>query len=150
MILPDQISLCQGDSVTLDAQSGNVSYLWNDNSQNQQLLITTPGTYSVTVSNACGTDVDTTIILDGGPAPMVALGNDFEICLGETVILAPVFSNVDTWLWHDNSTLPTFTASGAGTITVEVSNSCSTDYDTLVVSLLQPVPSLDLLSLIHI
>ena len=144
VILPDQISLCQGDSVTLDAQSGNVSYLWNDNSQNQQLLITTPGTYSVTVSNACGTDVDTTIILDGGPAPMVALGNDFEICLGETVIIAPVFSNVDTWLWHDNSTLPTFTASGAGTITVEVSNSCSTDYDTLVVSLLQPVPSLDL------
>ena len=142
--LPSQLSLCHGETITLDAAIVGVNYLWNDNSENQQLLITTPGTYSVTVSNACGTDVDTTIILDGGPAPMVALGNDFEICFGETVILAPVFSNVDTWLWHDNSTLPTYTAAGAGTITVEVSNSCSTDYDTLVVSLLQPVPSLDL------
>jgi gliding motility-associated-like protein len=142
--LPAQLSLCHGETITLDAAIVGVNYLWNDNSQNQQIIITTSGTYSVTVSNACGTDVDTTIILDGGPAPMVELGNDFEICFGETVLLTPVFSNVDNWLWHDNSTLPTYTVSGAGTITVEVSNACSTDYDTLVVSLLQPVPSLDL------
>ena len=89
---PSQLSLCHGETITLDAAIVGVSYLWNDNSQNQQLLITTPGTYSVTVSNACGTDVDTTIILDGGPAPMVALGNDLILHCQRTLPLVQVLS----------------------------------------------------------
>ncbi|MBL0006222.1 MAG: hypothetical protein IPP25_03275 [Saprospiraceae bacterium] len=78
--LPAQLSLCQGQNITLDAVVPGVTYLWNDNSQNQQLVVNTPGTYSITVSNSCGSDADTTIISDGGPAPIVDLGNDVQLC----------------------------------------------------------------------
>lgn len=142
--LPAQLNLCQGLSVTLDAAISGVNYLWNDNSQNQQLLVNTPGTYSVTVSNSCGTDADTTVIIDGGPAPSVALGNDVQICSGDQVVLSPVFSNVDTWLWQDGSVTPGYTVNGAGTITVEVGNSCGSAFDTLQVGLLPATPPLDL------
>lgn len=142
--LPAQLNLCQGQSITLDALVPGVSYLWNDNSQNQQLLVNSPGTYSVTVSNSCGSDVDTTIILDGGPAPAVDLGSDVQLCAGNTVLLSPVFSNVTSWLWQDGSTSATYTVTGAGLIDVAVSNSCGTAFDTLQASLLPATPPLDL------
>jgi len=142
--LPSQQTLCQGQSLVLDAVVSGVNYLWNDNSQNQQLTVNAPGTYSVTVSNACGSDRDTITILDGGPAPAVTLGTDIDICPGETITLSPVFSNVDTWLWQDGSVLPSYTVSAPGVISVEVSNACSTAFDTLNVGLLPATPPLDL------
>ena len=142
--LPAQLSLCQGQSVTLDAAVTGVSYLWNNNSQNQQLVVNAPGTYSVTVTNACGTDVDTTIIADGGPAPFVALGGDVQLCAGDVILISPGSLNVNSWMWQDGSTGPTYAITDAGTISVLVSNSCGSDTDTLHASLLPPVPPLDL------
>ena len=142
--LPNQINLCHGQSIILDAGVSDVNYLWNDNSQNQQLIVSTPGTYSVTVSNSCGTDVDTTIITDGGPAPVVELGNDVQLCSGENVLLTPVFSAVTSWLWHDGSMSSTFTVTGAGSISVAASNSCGSAFDTIQASLLPATPPLDL------
>ena len=142
--LPASLSLCQGQTVTLDAAISGVSYLWNDNSQNQQLTVNAPGIYSVTVSNACGFDADTVIIADGGPAPFVFIGNDLNICAGDLTTLFPVSSNVDTWLWQDGSTLPSFNVSTAGQITVEVGNTCGISHDTLIVNLLPGTPPLNL------
>ena len=142
--LPDQLSLCQGGNITLDASITGVTYLWNDNSQNQQLQVNTPGTYSVTVSNSCGSDVDTTIVSDGGLAPVVALGNDIDLCAGDTIVLSPVFSNVTSWLWQDGSVLPSYTITHSDTVHVAVSNSCGAAYDTLVTNLLAATPPLDL------
>lgn len=142
--LPDQLSLCQGQSLTLDAVVTGVDYLWNDNSQNQQLTVTSPGTYSVTISSTCGSDEDTVIVTDGGPAPVVDLGTDLQICAGESVLITPVFDQVDTWLWYDGSTSPTFLAPGPGMITVEVTNACGLETDTLQISLLPATPPLDL------
>ncbi len=142
--LPTQLSLCQGQSVTIDAVVSGVTYLWNDNSQNQQLIVNTPGTYSVTVANACGTAMDSTLILDGGPAPYVALGNDVQLCAGDAIMINPDFMNVDTWVWQDGSTMPSFVVTGPGVVTVEASNTCGTSFDTLLATVLSPVPPLDL------
>ncbi|HQW27184.1 MAG TPA: hypothetical protein PLV75_14535, partial [Saprospiraceae bacterium] len=121
-----------------------VNYLWSDNSQNQQLIVHTPGTYSLTVSNACGTDVDTTIITDGGPSPAVDLGTDIQLCPGDNVLLSPVFSNVDAWQWQDGSTAATYTVSGTGLVHVVVNNSCGSAFDTIQVNILPATPPLDL------
>ena len=142
--LPAQLNLCQGQSIMLDAGIGGINYLWNDNSQNQQLLVASPGAYSLTVSNACGSDRDTVIILDGGPAPVVDLGIDIQICPGDHEWIVPSFSNVDSWLWHDGSEMASFDASNAGLITVAVSNACGSSFDTLLVGLLPSAPPLDL------
>ncbi len=142
--LPDQLTLCQGQTLTLDAAISGVSFLWNDNSSNQQLVISAPGTYTLTVTNACGADSDTTIILDGGPAPVVDIGNDLQICAGDVIPLFPSFSNVDAWIWNDGSTLPSFVVSSAGIISVQVNNACGLAFDTMLVSLSPATPPLDL------
>ncbi|HSF88799.1 MAG TPA: hypothetical protein VLA46_05230, partial [Saprospiraceae bacterium] len=142
--LPEQISLCLGQTTILDAEITGVAYAWNDNSTGQQLTVSSPGTYSITVSNGCGTDQDTTIVADGGSAPTISLGNDMGICASDMITLAPVSADVSTWLWQDGSANPTYTINGAGEISVAVSNNCGIAFDTLVVSLLPETPPLDL------
>lgn len=142
--LPDQLTLCQGATTTINSGIGGVSYLWSDGSTNPQLVVTSAGTYSLTVTNTCGTDRDTVIVLDGGLAPFVELGNDTSFCAGEIISLTPDNANVDSWLWVDGSTMSNFNISAPGQITVQVTNGCGTSFDTLNASFLPPVPLLDL------
>lgn len=59
---PDD-SLCIGSSTLLDAGQGFGSYLWSDGSTGQTLLVSTAGTYSVTVTDANGCSNADTIVL---------------------------------------------------------------------------------------
>lgn len=142
--LGDQVTLCQGQSIVLDANVTGVNYLWNDNSTAQQLTVNAPGQYSVTVSNTCGADQDTIIVIDGGPAPSVDLGTSIDICPGVSVTLYPVYANVDNWLWSDGSTLTQYIVDNSGQITVAVSNACGNAYDTIVANLLPATPMFSL------
>ena len=76
-------TLCDGGVVLLDAGAGYASYLWNDGSNQQTLLVTTTGVYQVTVSDANGCsatdDVDITI---NNLGPNVEVTNDTTICSG--------------------------------------------------------------------
>lgn len=144
VVLPDQINMCVGETLMLDAAIPGVSYQWNDNSHNQQLLVTAPGMYSLTVTNACGSGADTTMVLSGGLTPTIALGSDLQLCTGESMLLEPVFSDVDSWMWQDGSSSPTFTVTNPGEVHVAVSNICGTAYDTIQVTLQAAIPPLDL------
>ncbi|HZV71359.1 MAG TPA: gliding motility-associated C-terminal domain-containing protein [Saprospiraceae bacterium] len=142
--LDSTLSLCQGLSLTIEAGIGGVSYLWNDQSQADSLNVTTAGTYSLTISNACGTDADTVIVLDGGPSPSINLGSDVSLCAGDTIHIMPVFSSVNNWLWNDGSALPAYVVTGNEIVSVQVSNTCGFAVDTLIATLLPETPSLDL------
>lgn len=52
--LPDHIDFCKGKSVTLDAGNGFTSYLWNTGATTQTIVVSTPGNYSVKVTNNFG------------------------------------------------------------------------------------------------
>ncbi len=144
LMLPAQLTLCQGQTLTIDAGIGGVTYLWNDGSQNDQLNISAPGTYSLTVTNICGMDTDTVLVADGGPAPMVDLGANVSICPGESILLTPTFDQVDNWQWPDGSTNDQFLVTTPGVVDVIVSNACGTAYDTITIGQLTPTPPLDL------
>jgi gliding motility-associated-like protein len=142
--LPDQITLCQGIMDTLDPGVTGVIYAWNDGSQNATLTISNPGNYSLTVSNSCGSDIDTILVVDGGPVPSVSLGIDTSLCAGETILLQPNSNTIGNWLWPDGSTNSSLVVFDSGTIDVIISNACGIAYDTIAVSLLDPIPPLDL------
>jgi len=52
-VSPTPAQLCE-DTLILQANAGFVSYLWSDNSTGSSLIVTEPGTYSVTVQDAGG------------------------------------------------------------------------------------------------
>jgi hypothetical protein len=142
--LPQQLTLCQGSLDTLNPGVSGVTYLWNDGNQNPTLAISNPGNYSLTVSNSCGIDIDTIQVIDGGPQPMVSLGGDTSLCPGETMILNPAFTAVNSWMWPDGSTASFFTVTVSGTVSVTVSNACGIAYDTVEIGLLEVTPSVTL------
>lgn len=52
--LPEKIDFCKGKNVTLDAGNGYSSYLWSTGATTQTITVSTPGNYSVTVTNSYG------------------------------------------------------------------------------------------------
>jgi gliding motility-associated-like protein len=52
--LPEKIDFCKGKTVTLDAGSVYSSYLWSTGAITQTITVSTPGNYSVTVTNSFG------------------------------------------------------------------------------------------------
>ena len=57
-ILQNDTTLCQGETLTLNATTSNASYLWQDNSTNPSFNVTQKGTYwvEVTLNNCVTTD----------------------------------------------------------------------------------------------
>jgi gliding motility-associated-like protein len=126
-------TLCQGETLILDATTSNATYLWQDNSTNPTCNVTQQGSYwaEITVSNCSSSD---TILVNYNPIPNINLGNDTTSCQDETLILDATTSNT-AYLWQDNSTNPTFNVTQQGTYWVEVTvNNCSTA-DTITIQI---------------
>ncbi len=134
--LGNDTTLCQGNVLTLDATSSNVTYLWNDNSTDSTYIVTQPGIYWVEVTGYCGSVTDS-IDVNYISLPTAILGNDTTICQGATLTLNATNPNA-TYLWNDNSTNPTFIVTQQGTYWVQVTNICGSASDSISVSYLQP------------
>lgn len=52
--LPEDFDFCKGKTVTLDAGAGFTTYLWNTGATTQTISVSSPGNYSVTVTNMFG------------------------------------------------------------------------------------------------
>ncbi|MEO6130444.1 MAG: gliding motility-associated C-terminal domain-containing protein, partial [Saprospiraceae bacterium] len=140
--LPSSIKLCTSDTLLLNAGLSGVQFLWNDSSHSSSLAITTPGLYSLTVSNSCGADSDTISVVAAGPPPSVSLGQDILFCSFDVPVITPVSSNVISWLWQNGSVDSTYSVIAPGIITVQATNDCGTSYDTLIAALSPGIPSL--------
>ncbi len=133
--------LCTGDILILNASFPGATCLWQDSSINSLFNVFQPGTFSVDVFNSCGVAGDKIIINYMGP-PAVSIGNDSNICAGNTVEYSAAYPGA-TYSWQDNSNGPTFTAFASGNYSVTVSNGCGSVSDTTVLNVIQP-PQADL------
>jgi gliding motility-associated-like protein len=123
--LGNDTTLCSGETLLLDPIGSNANYLWQDASTGPDFLVDQQGTYWVEVTaNGC-TSIDT-IEVFYITVQSVVLGNDTNLCTGETMVLDATVPNA-TYLWQDNSTNPTFNVVQQGTYSVEITiNGCST------------------------
>ncbi len=137
---PDLI-LCDGETALLDATTPNATYEWQNGATTPTFTVTAPGIHHVQVTvNGCTTydEVDVQYL----PLPDASLGGDVTICAGDQHVF-DVGTPGGTYLWHDGSTGPTYTATTAGNVGVQVTaNGCS-DFDAVSVAVL-PLPVVDL------
>lgn len=63
-VITGNTSFCENGSTTLNAGSGFATYLWSDASLNQNLVVNTPGTYAVTVTDGGSCTGDTSITVN--------------------------------------------------------------------------------------
>jgi len=138
---PD-ITLCEGESLLLDATTVNSTYIWQDGSNSPMITATQEGTYSVTITSDCGELTDAINVVFSTPLAPVNLGEDVDLCLGEDLFLDVSTPGAD-YRWQDNSNGPTYDITAPGLYWVELSNVCGIVVDSIVVTYTSP-PFIDL------
>jgi gliding motility-associated-like protein len=95
----NDIELCKGASVKLDAGDSFAEYKWNDGSTLQSLLINTPGSYTVMVTDICSNQASAQItVSDGGEYPF-SLGPDIVKC-SETSVTLDLPAGFQNFTWN--------------------------------------------------
>ena len=117
--------ICEGDTITLDPLSKEGTSLWSTGSTDSLIKVTKAGTYSVTVTNACGT-YSASKKVEVETVPDIELPKDSILCDGDTVQLSVSYSR-SSYKWQDGSTNQTFIVDEAGKYWVEVTNLCGMD-----------------------
>lgn len=143
---PDE-TICSGQSVQLNA-SGGVGYSWNNpatlTNPNVSNPVASPNAntnYIVTVTDVNGCTNSDTIAVVVETFPNANAGPDQTLCSGESFQLTA--SGGTTYLWSpaiylDTATIdnPITTPFTDVTYVVGATNSCGTDYDTVVVDVI--------------
>lgn len=132
------LDFCLSQMQTLDVQTPEATYLWQDGSTIGVYSVEMPGTYAVTVNSSCGIASDTVIFIDMGTLPPVDLGADLQLCPGETVLLDATSPGVN-YEWQDGSQGPTLSVSTPGTYAVTISSDCEQRSDEVEISYYAPI-----------
>ncbi len=111
---------CEGETITLDAGDGFVEYLWSDLSLNQELTVTSSGTYSVTVTDANNCTAEETIeaVVNENPEPLILGVTTF--CTGSEITLE-LNDTYTTYEWSEGSDTESIMVNTGGDYTVVVS-----------------------------
>ncbi len=129
-------TFCTGGSVVLDAGPGFSGYLWSDGVTSQTNIVTQSGTYDVTTTlNSCTAASNAVVITvtSNTLAPVITASPSLNICPGGTATL-DAGSGYDTYLWSDNSTGQTLSATTAGTFDVTVTQGVCSGVASAVVN----------------
>ena len=117
-------ALCNGTVLKLNpAASG--SFLWNTGSQASAINIASGGLYWLQVDKQ-GCRFRDSILVSFKPKPVIALGNDTSLCVGESLML-DVTNPGAVYHWQDGNNQPLYHVADAGIYSVKVSmNGCDT------------------------
>jgi len=135
--------LCPGEQIFLAAESGYSSYQWNNGSREEVTVVSSPGVYTVTVTDLNGCIATRKIEVTGVLPQDPIISGDTFFCSGTSTQLSvrPAFL---TYNWSNgrlDSTL-TVTAPGTYRLTVTDSNGCTSNAEVKVSQRESPVASI--------
>ncbi len=133
---PDTI-LCSGSYLLQSSviYTGSPAYTWNTGATSPSIVVTTSGTYSVSVTlNGCtSTDAVKVMLLD---IAGIDLGPDTTVCMNQTLAVKLTGTGI-TYRWQDGSTASTYSASRTGRYYVTVNSGGCVVSDTVNITFLQ-------------
>ncbi len=122
--LGNDTAVCANETLQLNAANPGATYEWSNNSTAQTIDVTTPGDYSVTVTNNFNCVARDTITITHLAFPVVDLGADTAICPSRPLILNAENPGA-AYLWNNGSTTQTITVSQEGPYAVTVTNAAN-------------------------
>ncbi len=143
VITPSSISICDGQTTTLDAGAGYNSYVWSNNSTTQSIVVSNAGNYDVTVTqNGCTGSTQQSAVVTVTSVP------DATITVGANNVLH-VAGGADNYVWlHNQSPIANETDSSytvpagmVGLYTVIASNGNCADTGSVTISSIGEISS---------
>lgn len=125
------VTICEGDTLMLNAGSGYIEYIWNGVSTggDSTYAVTDEGLVTVLVIGAGGCSTIDSLYVNVSFVD-ITLGADTNICIGESVVFDPG-SGYASYLWQDGSTNQQYTATQTGIYWVQVGNGDCSDIDSV-------------------
>jgi hypothetical protein len=133
-------NICSGQTVQLSG-SGALTYFWSSGvNNNQPFFPTATNSYTVTGYNQFNCSATDVVNVTVVATPNLNLGNDKQICLGDTVSLSTPFTN-SQWsgITNVNSQNLQFVPQSSGFLICQVSGSNCASRDSIYV-LVNPIP----------
>ena len=137
---------CDGQ-ITLDAGAGFSTYAWagpnGQTANSQQLTASSPGQYTVTVSDVTGCTGAATTATSIPAAPKVAVTGNNIICAGADTPLSAT-AGLTAYLWSTNQVGASISVSAAGVYTVTATDAlgCTATDDFLLTNTPAPQPQI--------
>jgi hypothetical protein len=137
------LTLCIGDSTTLDAGPGFASYRWSTGAATQKITVRQSGQYGVIVTNPAGcSDTARPVTVTVNPKPdsvWITPPGSHAFCAGGSVTLSAA-GGTGSYLWSTGERTQSIVAAKSGTYSVTVTNQygCSTTSGTVAVTLYPP------------
>ncbi|WP_299434412.1 T9SS type A sorting domain-containing protein [uncultured Aquimarina sp.] len=127
-----------GDCIT--SETNNTSFLWSTGETTESITVSPEEdtTYSVTVTNCNGCSATDEVMVSVKSAT-VQLGNDQNICSGETVTLVARGEGTFVWSTGETTSSITVTPTETTTYTVTLTNGTCEASDTVMVIVNDPV-----------
>jgi PKD repeat protein len=136
------ITFCTGGSVTLTSTAGS-SYLWSDGETTQNIVVTTSGTYTVTLTNGngcVGTSASVTVTVNTAPVVTITAGGPLTFCQGGSVTLTSSAGN--SYLWSTGAVTQSINVTTSGNYSVTVSNGAGcTGASSVTTVTVNPLPT---------
>ncbi|GIV55552.1 MAG: hypothetical protein KatS3mg040_0320 [Candidatus Kapaibacterium sp.] len=141
-------TICNGQSLTLLATPGFVSYSWNTGETTPNIVVTQSGTYVVTVvdQNGCSNNSNSiTVTVQNVPAPQIQASGPTTFCQGGSVTLSITGTNIQGYAWSNGATTSSITVTTSGSYWCEVTynNGCKARTEIITVTVV-PKPSVSI------
>jgi PKD repeat protein len=143
--LPATSVICTDSVGMIDAGISGGTYAWSNGATTQSVMVTTPGTYSVTVTDkdGCVSDDQTTANL----STPVDLAMETPLCDGNPATLdAGIANGTYSWTTGDATQITTANAAGTYGVTVTDADGCVSEDETTVIEVTSPVADFTSLS----
>lgn len=115
-------SICAGGSVTLTADPGN-GYLWSNGATTQSIVVTSAGSYTVTVTypgGCTGASAATVVTVNAAPTASITPSGPTTFCAGGNVNLSA--NAATSWLWSNGATTQSINVTNSGAYSVTITN----------------------------
>lgn len=117
--------ICSGASVTLTANS-NAPLVWSTGDTGSSITVSTPGTFSVTATNGCGSSTASSTVVEGVQPTVEVAGADI-LCPGGSMVLTATANAPVTW--NNGLSGSSITVNSPGLYVATATNACGTDTD---------------------
>lgn len=140
--LPNDTTLCDGQTLLLKPGLTGVTYEWQNGSKGNGFLVKQAGKYWVTIKNTNGCSKTDTINVSYITPSNVYLGSDKTICKGDSIKLQPNVSS-NSYLWNTGATTPYIYVKDPNDYWVSIKTANCTVSDTIKI-LVEPKPNFTL------
>ena len=131
IITTSDITICYDESVTLSVSQNfeDVEYNWSTGDTTSSIVVSNPGTYSISISNICEKQGDV-ITVQKRVKIEFELGNDTSLCFNNTLLLEPKI-NEGEYQWQDGSNELSYLIEETDWYSLTISNVCEKVSDSI-------------------